>query len=342
MKIVIDDKIPYIREAVAEITPDAVYIKGSDISSADVADADALIVRTRTLCDERLLAGSRVQFIATATIGFDHIDTAYLERAGIAWTNCPGCNSGSVAQYMRSVFILLSRDRGLDPVRHTVGVVGYGHVGRKVAAEARVMGFRTLVCDPPLQAAGGSDGQFVDMDSIEKECDVITFHVPLTDSGPYATHHLADGAFFRRVRRRPIIVNTSRGSVVDNAALLRALENGEVRDAVIDTWENEPGISLPLLNKVYIGTPHIAGYSADGKTNADNMALGALCRHFGIQAPRRILPPPLPEGFAEGLEGDALRLRLYNPLRDSDILKASPGEFENLRGSYPLRREKLD
>lgn len=342
MKIVIDDKIPYIRDAVAKITSDAVYIKGSEISPADVADADALIVRTRTQCDEQLLSGSRVQFIATATIGFDHIDTAYLQRAGIAWTNCPGCNSGSVAQYMRSVFILLSRNRGLDPMRHTVGVVGYGHVGRKVAAEARAMGFRTLVCDPPLQAAGCMDEQFVGMDVVEKECDVITFHVPLTGSGPCPTLHLADEAFFRRVRRRPVIVNTSRGAVVDNAALLHALENGEAKDAVIDTWENEPGISLPLLYKVYISTPHIAGYSADGKTNADNMTLSALCRHFGIHAPQQILPPPLPEGFASRLEGDALRLRLYNPLTDSDALKAHPEEFENLRGNYPLRREKLD
>ncbi len=342
MKIVIDDKIPYIRETIAQITPDAVYLNGASISPRDVRDADALIVRTRTRCDERLLGGSRVQFIATATIGFDHLDTDYLRRAGIEWTNCPGCNSGSVAQYLRSTLILLGRDRGIMPGRHTVGVVGFGHVGRKVVAEARDMGFRVLVCDPPLAASGSSDEPFVGMERIERECDVITFHVPLTATGPCPTLHLAGEGFFSRLRRRPVIVNTSRGAVVDNAALLRAIDCGLVGDAVIDTWENEPGISLPLLNKVYIATPHIAGYSADGKTNADNMAIAALCRHFGIENRWHIAPPTLPEGFPTGLQGDALRLKLYNPLRDSEMLKSNPSKFENLRGNYPLRREKTD
>lgn len=341
MKIVIDDKIPYIRETIAELTTDAVYLKGSEITAADVKDADALIVRTRTRCDERLLAGSRVKFVATATIGFDHIDTQYMQRAGIEWMNCPGCNSGSVAQYLRSVLILLCRERGIKTGCATVGVVGYGHVGSKVAAHARAMGFRVLVCDPPLQAAGSTAAEFVPMERIEQECNVITFHVPLIRTAPHPTFHLADEAFFRRLPRRPVIINTSRGPVVDNAALLRALDEGAVGDAVVDTWENEPEISLPLLNKVYIGTPHIAGYSADGKTNADNMVVDGLCRHFGIRNRWHICPPPLPAGFTPSGDEDDRLLQLYDPRADSSRLKSAPGSFEDLRGNYPLRREYI-
>ncbi len=342
MKIVIDDKIPYIRETISQITPDAVYIKGSDISADDVRDADAMIVRTRTHCNEQLLAGSKVRFIATATIGFDHIDTEYMKRAGIEWMNCPGCNSGSVAQYLRSTLILLCRNKGLDPAKDAIGVVGYGHVGTKVVAEARAMGFKVLVCDPPLQNSGSTAEEFVSMESIEKECKVITFHVPFTKTGNYPTLHLADEGFFRRLKCRPFIINTSRGGVVDNAALLNALDKGYVSDAVIDTWENEPNISLDLLNKVYIGTPHIAGYSADGKTNADNMAIEGLCRFFGIENRWHITPPSLPQDMTPHGDENDKKLQLYNPIDDSRRLKSTPDKFEELRGNYPLRREKWE
>lgn len=342
MKIVIDDKIPYIRETISQITPDAVYIKGADISADDVRDADAMIVRTRTHCDEQLLAGSKVKFIATATIGFDHIDTEYMKRAGIKWMNCPGCNSGSVAQYLRSTLILLCREKGLDPAKDAIGVVGYGHVGSKVAAEARAMGFKVLICDPPLQNSGSTAEEFVSMESIEKECKVITFHVPLTKTGNCPTFYLADENFFHRLKCHPFIINTSRGGVVDNAALLNALDKGYVSDAVIDTWENEPNINLTLLNKVYIGTPHIAGYSADGKTNADNMAVEGLCRFFGIENRWHITPPSLPPTMTPHGDENDKKLQLYNPLDDSRRLKSTPDKFEELRGNYPLRREKWE
>lgn len=331
IKLVIDDKIPYIREAIAKITPRAVYKRGADITADDVRDADALIVRTRTRCDERLLAGSRVRFVATATIGFDHIDTGYLARAGIGWANCPGCNAASVAQYLRSTLLLLQRDCGLSLPGATLGVVGCGHVGSRVCAVGRELGMRVIVCDPPV---GLPD--YVGMDVIEREADVVTFHVPLTDGGPCPTRHLADASFFARLARKPFLINTSRGPVVDNQALKWAMRHGLVRQAVIDTWEHEPLIDTELLSMVYIGTPHIAGYSADGKVNADNMAIDALCRYFGIENPGRIVPPPLPAGFV--YSGDPLQL--YNPLDDSARLKLRPDLFEDLRGNYPLRREQ--
>ncbi len=341
MKIVADDKIPFIRNVLEEIADDVVYLKGAGIKSSDVSDADALVVRTRTICNRDLLEGSKVKFIATATIGFDHIDTSYLREAGIEWMNCPGCNAGSVAQYLRSTFILLCRHKGIRPEMSTVGVVGFGHVGSKVVAEAREMGFRVLVCDPPLKDAGCTEEDFVDMQRIENEADIITFHVPLTADGNYPTYHLAGEAFFGRLKRCPVVVNTSRGAVVDNKALMNALENGTVADAVIDTWENEPEISRELLQRVYIGTPHIAGYSADGKTNADNMVVDGLCRHFGIENKWKIVPPSLTEDFKPSVDADTLRLQLYNPQTDSQLLKLHPKDFEDLRGNYPLRREKL-
>ena len=328
VKIVIDDKIPYIRDVISQITSDAIYLPGSSITASDVRDADALIVRTRTRCDEQLLGGSQVKFVATATIGFDHLDTEFLNRAGISWMNCPGCNSGSVAQYVRSVLILLQRDKGIEPQKTTLGIVGCGHVGSKVRAIAQEMGFRVVVSDLPL-------GMHCDL----HECDIITYHVPLTRTGQWPTWHLADESFLRSLSRVPIIINTSRGEVVDNRALIDALDCGKVSEAVIDTWENEPRISLDLLRRVYIGTPHIAGYSADGKVNANRMVIDGLCRHFGLRNNFKLSPPAMNRKIVFGNNQNENFLQIYNPLYDSEKLKNAPEKFEELRGNYPIRRE---
>ena len=338
MRIVVDDKIPYIRDVISRITDDVAYIKGSDISAADVKGADAMIVRTRTRCNKNLLEGSNVKFIATATIGYDHLDTEYLKEAGIKWINCPGCNSGSVAQYIRSVLILLNRYKGLVPEHSTLAIVGYGHVGKKVKAVAESMGFNVIINDLPLQDEG-SEFDFSSLDEIAKVSDVITFHVPLINNGKYKTEHIADHDFFMKLCRQPFIINTSRGKVVDNHELLYALENGLIRDAIIDTWENEPSINRMLLDKVYIGTPHIAGYSADGKVNANNMVIDALCEYFNIKNTFHIVPPELPKNYKLIGDKDDISLGLYNPLIDSIKLKHNPECFEKLRDNYPLRRE---
>ena len=342
MKIVVDDKIPYISEKIALLADDVVYLRGAEISADDVRDADALIVRTRTHCNQQLLEGSKVRFVATATIGFDHIDTDYMTQAGIYWTNCPGCNAASVAQYLECSLLLLQQEKGLDIQHATIGIVGCGHVGSKVKAVAERLGMRVLVCDPPLKEKEAithhpSSITFVSMDVIEREADVITFHVPLSHEGQYATWHLGNADFFHRLTRVPYIINTSRGGVVDNTALLQALNEGRVRDAILDVWEGEPNVNLNLLDKVFIGTPHIAGYSADGKVNADNMVIDALCQHFGLPHPGRILPPSLPADFK--YTGSALDL--YNPLIDSEKLKSDPSKFEFLRNNYPLRRDSF-
>lgn len=324
MKIVVDDKIPYIRDTLAMLADEVVYLKGSEIGPEDVVDADALIVRTRTRCDKQLLQDSKVQFVGTATIGYDHLDTKWLEQNGIEWTNCPGCNSSSVAQYIESVLLLLDLT---PPV--TLGIVGCGHVGSKVCKVGERLGMRVLVNDPPL---GHED--FVCLDVLEREADVITFHVPLNDS----TRYLADEAFFNRLKRKPVIINSSRGGVVCEQALLQALDQGKVSRAVIDTWEHEPAISRTLLYKTFIGTPHIAGYAADGKVNADNMVVAALCRHFSLPVPALIKAPKLPADF----KYTGHPLELYNAMDDSQKLKTHPESFEELRGDYPLRREKFE
>lgn len=357
LRLVIDDKIPFIREAAATIG-DAVYLPGAAISAADVRDADALIVRTRTRCNEALLGGSSVKFVATATIGYDHIDTAWLASAGIGWTNCPGCNAASVAQYVESALLLLER-RGrlrLDATC-TLAIVGVGHVGTQVALMARRHGLRLLLCDPlrlrheggvkeGTPAAGGiADAECTaTMADVCRDADVVTFHTPLTRSGEYATFHLADAAFFSALRRRPVFINAARGEVTDTSALLSAMEEGRVGEAVIDTWENEPDISRRLLQEAFLATPHVAGYSADGKANGTRMALEAVARHFGIPFTARVCAPPLPQGFLynPSAAADAAAcpsLALYDPRRDSDALRARPEAFERLRGDYPLRRE---
>ena len=333
MKIVVDDKIPYIRETICQLADEVVFLGGAAITADDVRDADVRVVRTRTRCNQQLLEGSKVQLVVTATIGYDHIDTQWLNKAGIRWTNCPGCNSGSVAQYVECALLLLEQQKGLPLRQSTIGIVGCGHVGSKVKAVAERLGMRVLVCDPPL-----GNPEFVPMDVIEREADVINFHVPLTREGQYATWHLADEAFFQRLSRVPYIINTSRGEVVDNQALLRAMEDGQVRDAIIDVWENEPHPDAALLEKVFIGTPHIAGYSADGKVNADNMVIDAICQHFGLPHPEPIAPPTLPDDF----HYTGSPLDLYNPMDDSQKLKADASQFEQLRNNYPLRREKID
>lgn len=334
MKIIVDDKIPYIREALSGITRDIIYIKGADITASDVRNADALIVRTRTRCDERLLGGSKVRFVATATIGIDHLDTQWLESAGIRWVNCPGCNAASVGQYLLTSLLTLQRDHGLHLDRATLGIVGYGHVGRAVKAVGEKLGMNIIVNDPFLNLP-----KLVSLDTIRREADVVTFHVPLTSDGEHPTMHLADRSFLMGLCREGVtVVNTSRGGIVDENALLEAMDKGIVRHAIIDTWENEPDINPKLLDKAYIATPHIAGYSADGKVTADNMVLDELCDFFGIKGHKKVTAPPLPSDFH--YTGDPLEL--YDPLEDSRRLKLHPLDFEEQRGNYPLRREQYE
>ena len=338
MKAVVDDKIPYIREALSTMGVEAVYAPGNEISPTLVREADALIVRTRTHCDATLLEGSRVRFIATATIGYDHIDTAYCASRGIFWTNAPGCNAASVCQYVQAVLLLLQREQGINLANATLGVVGVGHVGTQVVAMARSWGMRVLCCDPP-RAEQGEQG-FVSLDTIAREADIITLHTPLTHEGLHATYHLADEAFFASLQRKPYFINTSRGETTDTSALKQALACGQIAQCIIDVWEHEPDIDRDLLAQCYIGTPHIAGYSADGKANATRMSLEALSRHFSLGSIPAIQPPAPAQPLLKNSSRAEALLSIYNPHADSCALKDVPAQFEQLRGHYPLRREE--
>lgn len=337
MRVVADDKIPYLREALETMGVEGVYMPGSLIDADAVRDADALIVRTRTRCDAALLEGSSVRFIATATIGHDHIDTDYCAAHDICWTNAPGCNAPSVCQYVESALLLLQAEQGVCLSKSTLGIVGVGHVGSLVEAMARSWGMRVLCCDPPRAERG--DEEFVSLEVIAREADIITLHTPLTREGRYPTYHMADAAFFDALERKPWLINTSRGETVDTEALHHALDKGQVAQCIIDVWEHEPHIDLSLLERCYIGTPHIAGYSADGKACATQMALQALQAHFALPPVPEITPPAPHDPEVKAATREQALIQIYNPHDDSRRLKAKPEAFEWLRGNYPLRRE---
>lgn len=339
MVVVIDEKIPYIIGVLSTLADEVRALPGDKITRDVVKDADALIVRTRTKCNKALLEGTNVKFIATATIGYDHIDTQYCAENGITWTNAPGCNANSVAEYIESALLLLEEKHHLQLSELTIGIIGVGNVGSKVHQIADKYHIKVLLNDPPRAEAEGKEG-FSSLDEIAEKADIITFHTPLARGGKHPTFHLADEHFLSKLKKRPILFNTSRGEVVDTKALLKAIDKKELLDVVIDVWENEPDIDLTLLDKAFIATPHIAGYSADGKGNATRMSLESICRFFKIDANFQIaIPSPQtpPELFSVDYHG--IPLVAYNPTTDSTLLKAHPEKFEWFRNNYPLRRE---
>lgn len=348
MKIVCDNKIPFLR-GVLEPYAEVVYLPGKETTAEVVKDADALITRTRTKCTPALLEGSKVKVIATATIGFDHIDTAWCESNGIIWRNAPGCNSWSVKQYISSVLVVLAMKHGLRFEDMTLGVVGVGNVGSKVADAARVLGMKVLLNDPPRARREGPEA-FVELDEIIDRCHIITVHVPLNKGGEDNTVHLFDAEAISRLGRGQILINSSRGEVVDNKALKAALKAGYLRGAVLDTWEDEPDLDPELVGLLDITTPHIAGYSADGKANGTLASVRTVSEVLGLPlvqwAPDSIPAPAQALEFSLDATGKSRQevlseavLHTYDVRDDDRELRAHLGDFERLRGDYPVRRE---
>jgi erythronate-4-phosphate dehydrogenase len=347
MKIIIDNKIPYIKGAL-EPFAEVVYLSGNNTTAEVVKDADAIVTRTRTICNRELLEGSKVQFIATATIGFDHIDTDYCKEAGIKWTNAPGCNAESVNQYIASALFSWSMRKRKDLEGLTIGIVGLGNVGSRVAKTCTILGMKVLLNDPPRERTEGS-GQFVSLKTIQQEADIITFHVPLNMEGKDATYHIVNEKFLQSLDKKPLVINSCRGEVVDSDAMYNAIEANDVSGFIADCWENEPDINLDLLNQSDYGTPHIAGYSKDGKANGTKMSVQAISRFFNLGIddwePSNV---ELPENSVIQIDGEQRReysilaeaiLSTYDIESDDDSLKDSPHMFEQLRGDYPVRRE---
>lgn len=344
MKIVADHTVPYL-QGVAEPFAEVVYLPSEGFTPEAVKDADVLIVRSIDKCTRKLLAGSRVRLITTATIGFDHIDTKYCDEAGIRWVNAPGCNAVSVGQYVLASLVAVALRKGESLAGKTLGIVGVGHVGKVVERFAAAWGMRVLRNDPPRAEAEGPEA-FVSLDTLAEEADIITLHVPFTREGRFATYHLADRSFFNKLKKKPWFINSCRGGVHDTAALLAAKENGLIGELIVDCWENEPRIDRALLIQTSLATPHIAGFSADGKANATRACLNHIARFFGIEVENidRIVPPPPvhPEidlaAFPDHRIERAL-LATFNPFTVDRALRDAPDKFETFRTDYAHPRQ---
>lgn len=340
MKIVADRDIPFL-EGVFEPYADVVYLKGDQITKEDLSDADVLMTRTRTRCDRNLLEGTKVRMIATATIGMDHIDLDYCKSNGIRVENAAGCNSGAVMQYVFSALYGVSARKGIKIDDCNFGIIGVGHVGRKVEAMARYLGFNVLRCDPPRAALEGPDG-FCSLEYLLENSQVVTMHVPLDST----TKGMADETFFALMQPGSIFINAARGEVINEAALIAAAPKfGAV---VIDTWCNEPDINEELLEVADIATPHIAGYSYQGKENATMMAVRSVAAFLGVEELAAFTPVDSQEGHKpvqldlKGKNnGEIAAVLQYNyPIFTDDFrLRMEPFKFEKLRSEYKYRRD---
>jgi erythronate-4-phosphate dehydrogenase len=317
-QVVIDRGIPFL-DGVFPPEIDVRFLSPEEITSDSVRHADALFVRTRTKINKELLHGSNVRFVATATIGFDHIDQDYCREAGIHWVSCPGCNAQAVCDYVEEAISSIKFNNS----KLTVGVIGYGHIGKLVARMAEKRGYKVLLSDPPL-------GIGLSLEQLAPLCDVLTFHTPLTREGEYPTYHLCDANILRRCKPGTLIINAARGGVIDEQALLSTLNTKHSTlnyKTAIDCWENEPNLNQELLRKVNLASFHIAGYSIQGKMNASEMCLRAFCEFFS-------LPILSINKKAVPLQGDSAPGWLK---RISNQLKAAPEHFEQLRKQYKLR-----
>ncbi len=349
IKVVADNKIPFLKGALEGVAS-VVYLPGADIRREDLLDADALITRTRTRCDRHMLEGTKVRFIASATIGYDHIDTEYCAKEGIAWTNAPGCNAASVRQYLVSTLLYLASEKGLKLKGLTMGVIGVGNVGSRVAKAAEALGIKVLLNDPPRARKEG-DKEFVSLDEILTRSDIITLHVPLNRGGEDNTFHMVDEEFIRKAKKGVILVNSSRGPVVSEPDLVEGIKSGRISDAVLDVYEGEPHINPELHELLSLATPHIAGYSLDGKANGTGMAVSAVSKYFGLGLdewkPEDITAPEQDQLLGDAASGDMYEIlwelfrQCYDVSADDNRLREHPENFESLRGNYPLRREPL-
>ena len=353
MLLVADENIPLLDEFFADFGEIRRY-PGRSISAEQVRDADALLVRSVTRVDEALLAGSRVRFVGTCTIGTDHLDLAYFAKTGIHWASAPGCNARGVVDYVLGSLLALAEQTCQRLDQLVYGVVGAGQVGSRLVRVLQGLGWQVRVCDPPRQAAEGGD--FVELAQILGECDVISLHTPLTREGAHPTHHLIGAAQLQALKPGTWLINASRGAVVDNAALRAHLEADAELEVVLDVWEGEPQVDVELAALCQLATPHIAGYSLDGKLRGTAMIYEAFCTFLG-QVPQRhlrdLLPAPwlselqvAPEASPEWLLAQVCRA-VYDPrLDDANFLRSLQGDaatrraaFDQLRKHYPYRRE---
>ena len=347
INIVADDKIPFLK-GVLEPYSNVRYLPGFLITNKEIRDADAIIIRTVTKCNDKLLEGTAVKFIASPSIGFDHVDTEYCRKYNITWTNAPGCNSSSVQQYIASALLHFAKHHRFRLSNKTLGIVGVGNVGEKVAGLATTLGMNVLLNDPPRERVEGKK-DFVTLEQILTESDIISLHVPLTKKGIDKTYHLVDKQFLQKMNPGCYIINSSRGPVVNELDLMKVVQSGKPGGVILDVWENEPDINTELLNLIDIGTPHIAGYSQEGKANGTAISVRAISKFYDLGLhewyPESIPNPDNPEikmDCTGKSEEDIIREIIHStyPIeKDDKKLRHSPEKFEALRGKYPVRRE---
>lgn len=354
MKIIADTNIPFVQECFSSMG-EVSLIDGRDITKEIIADADILLVRSVTKVNKQLLVGSSIKFVATATIGVDHVDGEYLKQQGIGFASAPGSNANSVAEYIVAALLDIANEKDIVLEGKSIGIIGVGNVGSKVAKKAEALGMNVVLNDPPLQRQAGEQKY----QPIEKvyDCDFITVHTPLTFDGIDKTYHLADKIFFDSLKNDCVFLNTSRGAVVDSDALKDAIKNNKFKAVTLDVWEGEPDIDIELLDMVDIATAHIAGYSYDGKVCGMIMVYEAGCEFFGLKSEfnsEYFLPvAKVPALEVDGSFGSDVRV-LHNVVKNIYDIKADDynlrqllnkakaergGWFSNLRKNYHIRRE---
>jgi erythronate-4-phosphate dehydrogenase len=351
MKIIADENIPCVQQAFASMG-EVSLLPGRAMQAKQVHDADILLVRSVTRVDASLLEGSSVRFVGSATIGFDHVDRDYLQQQGIGFATAPGSNATSAAEYVVSALMVLSEQQGFELAGKTVGIIGCGNVGSRVRQRLSVLGMDCLINDPPLQACGGHD-DFVSLDEV-LQADIVTVHVPLILNGSHPTFHLVDESLLDKLKPGAIFINTSRGGVADNRALAARIATQNDLSVVLDVWEGEPSISASLLQQVDLGTPHIAGYSYDGKLRGTEMIYRAACDCFSQSVQwraadelTRVATIDMRSREAGNALARAVVLGVYDVRQDDARLRATLSlpaveravAFDSLRKDYPVRRE---
>ncbi len=339
MEIVADENIPFVSTVFASLGEVRTLI-GRQINRADLGDAEVLLVRSVTQVDEKLLAGSAVRFVGTATIGLDHIDLDYLSKKNMAFASAQGSNATSAAEYVISALLIIAERQGFQLRDKTVGIIGCGNVGSRVLKKLKALGVECIIHDPPLQEKT-DNRDYVDLNTV-RCADIITLHVPLSKGGRYPTEHLINADFLSKLQDDVILVNTSRGGVVDERALLERA----TMTTILDVWKNEPNINQLLLERATLGTPHIAGYSFDGKVRGTEMLYAAVCDYFQQtpQAQITLPAPPLKRLTFSHTIDDQVAIQsavmaCYDVRRDDAALRRSSAYFDNLRKNYPMRRE---
>lgn len=349
MKITVDRNMPLAPEAFSTLG-DVDVVDGRHLKPVDIKDTTILAIRSTTKVNPKLLEGSKVQFVGTATIGTDHLDIPYLAKQGIQWMYSPGCNAQSVAEYITAALLQLGTKYDLPLEGQTLGIIGVGNVGSLVAKQAKALGIQVLLHDPPRARKEGTD-KFCERQELLAKSDFVTLHVPLEREGLDATYHMADQRFFEQMKEDAIFINAARGPIVDTSALISALDHNRIRAAVIDTWEGEPTIPFSLLDRVAVGTPHIAGHSYEGKANGTSMVYEAACEFLSVTPTfdfQAHMPAPTIPAISYPLNGDiveryhAMVKQVYDIMADDARLREAKDDaaaFDKLRRNYPMRRE---